>query len=68
MTESRLSALAQSSTTVHLYGSQVWAIAEVKDKSALTLSYPLRGASCQESGSLSAFISKFLILINRDLR
>lgn len=41
MTETMRRLLAESSTTMHLDG-QVWAVAEVKDKSALTLTYPLK--------------------------
>jgi nuclear pore complex protein Nup155 len=41
MTETMRRLLAESSTTMHLDG-QVWAVAEVKDKSALALSYPLK--------------------------
>lgn len=43
LTETMRCLLAESSTTMHLDG-QVWAVAEVKDKSALTLKYPLREA------------------------
>lgn len=43
LTESMRRLLAESSTNLLLDG-QVWAVAEVKDKSALTLSYPLRDA------------------------
>lgn len=43
MTEMMRRLLAESSTMLHLDG-QVWAVGEVKDKSALTLRYPLREA------------------------
>jgi nuclear pore complex protein Nup155 len=43
LTETMRRLLAESSTMMHLDG-QVWAVAEVKDKSALTLKYPLREA------------------------
>lgn len=42
-TESMQRLLAESSTMLHLDG-QVWALAEVKDRSSLTLKYPLREA------------------------
>ena len=43
LTETMRRVLAESSTMMHLDG-QVWAVAEVKEKTALTLKYPLRDA------------------------
>lgn len=43
LTEMMRRLLAESSTMLHLDG-QVWAVAEVRDKTALTLKYPLREA------------------------